>query len=56
MQILTVGLKMASGWQDLTTSWSLSLNMLEDTEKKKKTKMLKIVGTDRQHGDKQLKE
>ena len=54
MQILTFGLKMASGWQHLTTSWSLSLNMLEDTEKKKRTKMLKIIGTDQQQGDKQL--
>lgn len=34
MQILTFGLKMASDWQHLTTSWNLSLNMLEDKEKR----------------------
>ena len=39
MQILTFGLKMASGWQHLTTSCNSSLNMLEDKEKK--TRILK---------------
>lgn len=52
MQILTSGFKMASGWQHLTTSWNLSLNMLE--EKEKRLEFLKYTEIDRQHGNQKL--